>query len=113
MRSCSLHTLTFIFFPALNGNPPSRDSLHYIGPSGRLNAYQQVRCCDFLLGALVEGHMTVQYLIGSLLPESVNKDDALNAYCFFMRYNEMASNYNVEYIAGGKVVSVHFRFFGT
>ena len=30
------------FFPASNGHPRDPDSLHYIDPSGRFNAYQQV-----------------------------------------------------------------------
>lgn len=31
-----------LYISASNGNPRSPDSLHYIDPSGRLNAYQQV-----------------------------------------------------------------------
>ena len=32
-----------LFFPASNGHPRDPDSLHYIDPSDRFNAYQQVR----------------------------------------------------------------------
>ncbi|KAH7841881.1 hypothetical protein Vadar_002548 [Vaccinium darrowii] len=37
-----LNFMVAVDFTASNGNPLSRDSLHYIDPSGRLNAYQQV-----------------------------------------------------------------------
>ncbi|KAH7846485.1 hypothetical protein Vadar_014529 [Vaccinium darrowii] len=36
-----LNFMVAVDFTASNGNPLSRDSLHYIDPSGRLNAYQQ------------------------------------------------------------------------
>ncbi|XP_058216509.1 protein BONZAI 3-like [Rhododendron vialii] len=36
-----LNFMVAIDFTASNGNPHSRDSLHYIDPTGRLNAYQQ------------------------------------------------------------------------
>ncbi|GFY94832.1 calcium-dependent phospholipid-binding Copine family protein [Actinidia rufa] len=36
-----LNFMAAVDFTASNGNPRSRDSLHYIDPTGRLNAYQQ------------------------------------------------------------------------
>ncbi|KAI8555821.1 hypothetical protein RHMOL_Rhmol05G0204000 [Rhododendron molle] len=36
-----LNFMVAVDFTASNGNPHSRDSLHYIDPTGRLNAYQQ------------------------------------------------------------------------
>lgn len=36
-----LNFMVAVDFTASNGNPRSQDSLHYIDPSGRLNAYQQ------------------------------------------------------------------------
>ncbi|XP_057503332.1 protein BONZAI 3-like [Actinidia eriantha] len=36
-----LNFMVAVDFTASNGNPRSRDSLHYIDPTGRLNAYQQ------------------------------------------------------------------------
>uniref|UniRef100_A0A2P2M5T9 Protein BONZAI 1-like n=1 Tax=Rhizophora mucronata TaxID=61149 RepID=A0A2P2M5T9_RHIMU len=38
---CELSFMVAIDFTASNGNPRLPDSLHYIDPSGRLNAYQQ------------------------------------------------------------------------
>lgn len=35
-------------FSASNGNPRLPDSLHYVDPSGRLNAYQRVRIQCFI-----------------------------------------------------------------
>lgn len=36
-----LNFMVAVDFTASNGNPRNPDSLHYIGPTGRLNAYQQ------------------------------------------------------------------------
>ncbi|XP_057995482.1 protein BONZAI 2 isoform X3 [Hevea brasiliensis] len=38
---CELNFMVAIDFTASNGNPRLPDSLHYLDPSGRLNAYQQ------------------------------------------------------------------------
>ena len=37
------YELTSFCLPASNGNPRLPDSLHYLDPSGRPNAYQRVR----------------------------------------------------------------------
>ncbi|KAK7820412.1 protein bonzai 1 [Quercus suber] len=45
---CELNFMVAIDFTASNGNPRLPDSLHYIDPSGRPNAYQRVRNWSFL-----------------------------------------------------------------
>ncbi|KAJ6889592.1 protein BONZAI 1-like [Populus alba x Populus x berolinensis] len=40
-RGCELNFMVAIDFTASNGNPRLPDSLHYLDPSGRLNAYQR------------------------------------------------------------------------
>ncbi|KAG6413230.1 hypothetical protein SASPL_125938 [Salvia splendens] len=42
-----LNFMVAIDFTASNGNPRLPDSLHYIDPSGRPNAYQRVRCIQY------------------------------------------------------------------
>jgi len=63
-------TVTFSYLPASNGNPRLPDSLHYIDPSGRPNAYQRVRnnsLFKFITTCLIDPSLTCYEFISRQL----------------------------------------------